>query len=118
MAGTGGASGAGDKALCLPPGEGDLNVRSDMDELLVCLTMLFLGLPPMIAPLPVEDWEPLLTMRLVWMDPIGSGEEVWERRAAAAAADDREAVDGDLLRKAALAAIEADELGGGPRGSG
>lgn len=72
----------------------------------------------MIAPLPVEDWEPLLTMRLVWMDPIGSGEEVWERRAAAAAADDREAVDGDLLRKAALAAIAAEELGGGPRGCG
>ena len=119
IAGTGGASGAGDTASCrLPPGEGDRKVRSDMDELLVCLTMLFLGLPPMIAPLPVEDWEPLLTMRLVWMDPIGSGEEVCERRAAAAAADDREAVDGDLLRKAALAAIAADELGGGPRGCG
>jgi hypothetical protein len=55
MAGTGGASGAGDKALCLPPGEGDLNVRSDMDELLVCLTMLFLGFPPMTEPPPTED---------------------------------------------------------------
>jgi hypothetical protein len=118
MAGTGGASGAGDMALCLPPGEGDLKVRSDMDELLVCLTMLFLGFPPMIAPLPIEDWEPLLAMRLVCMDPTGSGDDVRDRRAAPAAAADSEAADGDLLRNAALAAIEADELGGGPRGSG
>lgn len=118
MAGIGGASGAGDKALGLPPGEGDLNVRSVMDELLVCLTMLFLGFPPMIAPPPTEDWEPLLCMRLVCMFPTGSGDEVRDRRAAPAAAADSEAAEGDLLRNAALAAIEADELGGGPRGSG
>jgi hypothetical protein len=116
MAGTGGASGAGDIALCLPPGEGDLNVRSDMEELLVCLTMLFLGFP--ITPVTIEDWEPLLTMRLVCIDPTGSGDDVWERRAAPAAAADSEAAEGDLLRNAALAAIEAEELGGGPRGIG
>ena len=105
-------------ALCLAPGEGDLKVRSVMDELLVCLTIVFLGFPPMMAPLPTEDWEPLLTMRLVCMEPTGSGDEVRDRRAAPAAAADSEAAEGDLLRKAALAAIEADELGGGPRGSG
>lgn len=118
MTGTGGASGAGDTALGLPPGEGDRKVRSVMDELLAVLTMLFLAFPPMIALPATEDWEPLLTMRLVWMEPTGSGDEVCERRAVAAAAEDREAADGDLLRKAALAAMAAEELGGGPRGSG
>lgn len=119
IAGTGGASGAGDTALGLPPGEGDRKVRSVIDELLVDLTMLFLGFPPMIAPPPTEDWEPLRIMRLVWIEPTGSGDDVWERRAAAAADEDSEAADGDLLRKAALAAMAAeDELGGGPRGSG
>ena len=118
MAGTGGASGAGDTALGLPPGEGDRKVRSVMDELLVVLTMLFLVFPPMTAPLATEDWEPLRTMRLVWIEPTGSGDDVWERRAAAAADEDSEAADGDLLRKAALAAMAAEELGGGPRGSG
>lgn len=81
MAGTGGASGAGDMALCLAPGEGDRNVRSVMDELLVVLTMLLLGFPPMTAPLATEDWEPLRTMRLVWIEPTGSGDDVRERRA-------------------------------------
>lgn len=76
MAGTGGASGAGDTALGLPPGEGDRKVRSVMDELLVDLTMLFLGFPPMIALLATEDWEPLRIMRLVWIEPTGSGDDV------------------------------------------
>jgi len=57
-------------------------------------------------------------MRFVCIDPTGSGDVVWERRAAPAAAADSAAAEGDLLRNAALAAIEADELGGGPRGSG
>lgn len=79
IAGTGGASGAGDTAPArlggLPPGEGDRKVRSAMDELLVCLTMPFRG-PVMMVPLPVDDCEPLLTMRLVWRDATGSGEVV------------------------------------------
>lgn len=43
---------------------------------------------------------------------MGSGEVVWDRSAAAAAAEDSEAVEGDLLRNAALAAMAAEELGG------
>lgn len=44
------------------------------------------------------------------MFAIGSGEVVWERSAAAAAAEDKEVVDGELLRKAEVAAIAAEEL--------
>jgi len=43
---------------------------------------------------------------------MGSGEVVCERKAAAAAADDNEVVDAEFLRKAEVAAIAADELGG------
>lgn len=46
--------------------------------------------------LPIEDCEPRLTMRFVWMFPTGSGEVACERRAAAAAADDNEPVDVEL----------------------
>lgn len=46
------------------------------------------------------------------MLPMGSGEVVCERNAAAAAAEDSEAVDVELWRKALLAAIAADALGG------
>jgi hypothetical protein len=51
-------------------------------------------------------------MRFVCMLAMGSGDVVWERRAAAAAADDSAVVEGGLFRKAALAAIVADELMG------
>lgn len=46
------------------------------------------------------------------MLPIGSGVVVCERNAAAAAADDNDAFDVELCRKAPLAAIAAEALGG------
>ena len=42
---------------------------------------------------------------------MGSGEVVCERSAAAAAADDRDADEAELLRKADVAAMAAEELG-------
>lgn len=58
IAGTGGALCTGDMAPpllgALPPGEGDLKLRSVMEELLFCRTMAFRG-APMMALLPVED---------------------------------------------------------------
>lgn len=95
-------------------------MRSVMDELLSRLTK---PLPapgrPMMLLLAMEDCEPRRIMRLVWMFPMGSGEVVCERKAAAAAADDNEAVEGELFRKALLAASVADALGGGSgRGCG
>lgn len=69
-AGTGGASGAGLTGALFRPGEGDLNVRSLMEPLL-----LFLCNPPLPKPLrvplpttlalPIEVCEPLRTMRFV-----------------------------------------------------
>ncbi len=37
-------------------------------------------------------------MRLVWMKPTGSGDDVWERRAEAAAAEDSRS-GGDCIKK-------------------
>ena len=117
IAGTGGASGAGPTASGRP-GEGDLNVRSVMEELLSRRTI---ALPPpgrpMMLLLARDDCEPRRIMRLVWMLPMFSGEVVWDRKAAAAAAEDRDAVDVELWRNALLAAIAADALGG-PLGLG
>ena len=42
---------------------------------------------------------------------MGSGVVVWERKAAAAAAEEREVVEGEVLRKARLAAVAAEALG-------
>lgn len=111
-AGTGGASGAGLTGPFWRPGEGDLNVRSLMEPLL-----LFLCRPPLPNParaplpttllLPIEVCEPLRTMRLVWTLPTGSGEVVCDRKAAAAAADERPVWDWDRAMKAWLAAVAA-----------
>lgn len=62
---------------------------------------------PITLPPPTEDCEPLRTMRLVWMLPIGSGVVVCERRAAAAAAEERPVCDCGRARKAELAAVAA-----------
>ena len=43
---------------------------------------------------------------------MGSGVVVCERKAAAAAAEEREVVEGEVLRKARLAAVAAEALGG------
>lgn len=61
----------------------------------------------------MEETEPLRIIRLVCMLAMGSGEVVCERSAAAAAADDRELVEAEFFRKAELAAMAAEELGGG-----
>lgn len=115
-AGTGGASGAGATgaaAAAARPGDGERKVRSVMDALLSRLTMPrpVPGLAMMLA-LPTEDCELRRAMRLVWMLPTGSGEVVWERKAAAAAAEESEVVEIELCRKALLAAMAAEALGG------
>jgi hypothetical protein len=46
------------------------------------------------------------------VSPTGVGDVVCVRRAAAAAADEREALESRLLTKAFVAAREADALGG------
>ena len=61
-------------------------------------------------PLPFDEVDPLLTMRLVCRFPTGSGEVVWERRAAAAAADESEDVDFVVWRNADMAAVVALEV--------
>jgi hypothetical protein len=54
-------------------------------------------------------------MRLVTVSPTGVGVVTWVRRAAAAAAEERSPWDSAFLRKALVAAREADALGGGAR---
>ena len=94
-------------------GDAARKVRSVMEPLLSVL--LTPGrpatLPPMSTlPLPCEDVDPRLTMRFVWRLPTGSGEVVWERRAAAAAAEESEALLRELDRlNTELAAIVAAE---------
>jgi hypothetical protein len=93
-AGTGGASGAGLTAwsvLLLLPGDGDRKVRSVIDPPLFALCN-----PPRpnvprdpLPVLPTDDVLPRLCMRFVWMLPTGSGVVVCERKAAAAAEDDK-----------------------------
>ena len=52
-------------------------------------------------------------MRFVTSSPTGVGLDVWERRAAAAAALERFASEAWFLTKALVAASDADALGGG-----
>lgn len=60
-----------------------------------------------------DEAEPRRTMRFVTVSPTGVGLEVWERRAAAAAALERVASEAWLRTKAVEAASDADALGGG-----
>lgn len=65
-------------------------------------------MPPLApVPLPLDEVDPRLTMRFVCRLPTGSGDVVWERRAAAAAAEEREGDDLDVWRKADVAAAAA-----------
>lgn len=104
-AGTGGALLAEEVKLFDLPGDGDLNVRSVIDPPLSrrCRAPRP-GTPPLpfvtIEPLPVEDTDPRLTIRFVWRLPTGSGVVVMDRRAAAAAAEDNEPLEGGLPIKA------------------
>jgi len=108
--GTGGASEAAEIEP-LRPGEGDLNVRSVIDPLLLLRCNPPLPTPPLVL-LPItllltELCDPLLTMRFVCTFPTGSGEVVCERRAAAAAADEREVREVLRCKNAELAAVAA-----------
>ena len=51
-------------------------------------------------------------MRFVMVSPTGVGLVVWVRRAAAAAAEEREALDSRSRTKVLVAARDADALGG------
>lgn len=111
--GTGGASYAAGTAPRgeSRPGEGDLKVRSVMDPELFCRTSApRLAGRPGTALLPTELTDPLLTIRFVCRLPTGSGVVTWDLNAAAAAAEESDGLDGALLRKADVAAIEAFEL--------
>ena len=113
MGGTGGATGAMFGLPFVGPGEGDRNVRSVIEPPLFCLWSGARSAPPLgpfprTLPLSIDDCEPRLIIRLVCMLPGGSGDDVADRSAAAAAADDR-ADEGAFVRfrKAALAATVA-----------
>lgn len=85
--GTGGASGSGE-AMFRWDGEGVRNVRSVIELLLPLRARPGRSLPATTLPLLFEEFDNLLTIRLVWTFPTGSGEVVCDRSAAAAAADD------------------------------
>lgn len=111
MAGTGGASGGRLGDIVPFPRSRDelLNVRSVMEPLLFLRSILPRPIPPLITmPLPTDDCDPRRIMRFVCKFPTGSGDEVWDRSAAAAAAEDSEGLEALLrLRKAAVAAALA-----------
>ena len=63
--------------------------------------------------LPLDDVEPCrCIMRLVWTSLTGVGVVVWERSAAAAAAEERLAFEMRFARKACAAAVAAAAVGG------
>jgi hypothetical protein len=115
MAGTGGAFGsAATKLMLCLFGDGDVerNVRSAIEPELFCRRK---SRPPPVRAvsdaLPIEELDPLRTIRLVWISPTGVGAAGCVLRAAAAAADEREALDWRSLRKACVAAKAAEGVG-------
>lgn len=121
--GTGGALAAGESGRVLrPEGDGDRNVRSVIEPPLFCLNRPPLPTPPRAVlpttlPLPTDDTDPRRAIRFVTRLPTGSGEEVCDRKAAAAAEEERAVLDGELFTKAvpaaAVAAVIVAGLGGG-----
>lgn len=110
MAGTGGAS----AALGTPrEGEGSRNVRSVIEEELPLLSSCGLGCP-FVDPateLPTDDVEPLLRIvRFVCTSATLVGVVGLDRRAAAAAADDKDAFEAWFFKKACAAAVAAEAL--------
>lgn len=95
----------------LRPGDGDLNVRSVIDPLLLFRSSPPLPTPPLvllpITLLLIELCDPRRDMRFVWILPTGSGEVVCDRRAAAAAAEESELCELLRFKKAELAAVAA-----------
>ena len=78
-------------------GEAARNVRSVIDPLLLDLCKPGRAMPPLVPfALPLDEVDPRLTMRFVCTLPTGSGDVVWERRAAAAAAEERDGDDLDV----------------------
>lgn len=104
-------------ANVLGPGDGALNVLSVMDAELPRRCRF--GLPPkawrmLPVLLPIDDTDPLLTMRFVCISLIGTGVVACERKAAAAAAaESAELVALCCLAKACAAAAEAADGGAG-----
>lgn len=85
-------------------------MRSVMLPPLLFLCKLGLAaVPPPRAVLTCDEFEPRRTIRFVWMLPMGSGDVVWERRAAAAAAEERLPWEVEDWRNAELAAVVAAE---------
>jgi hypothetical protein len=111
MAGTGGTFGGGELGDVVPlpgPGDGLLNVRSVIEPLLFVLCSPPRPVLPRVpGPLPFDEADPRRTIRFVCILPTDSGEAVCERKAAAAAAEEREGVDPDVWRKAEVAAAVA-----------
>lgn len=114
--GIGGVAGtllAGRGILFLPPGDGERNVRSDIEALLPrrCIAIALPGLCAvdcmLEAILPKDAVEPLLIMRFVVMSPGKVGVAAAERRAAAAAAVERPASVFAFFAKARAAAEAA-----------
>lgn len=103
--GTGGADGSTGLFLL---GDGARNERSVMDPELECRR----SRPGCWLPLPCEDSELFRAMRFVMVSPTWVGGVACVRRAAAAAAEDREALDSRSRMKAFVAASEADWLAG------
>lgn len=90
------------------PGEGSRNVRSVIDPELFCRCI-----PGRAGPLPLDVTDSrLCTIRLVCIEPTGSGDVVCERRAAAAAAAESCPLETLLARKAWAAAELAAEVAG------
>lgn len=103
IAGTGGAR---------APGDGDLNVLELKDPLLPrrCTPLVNGCRAPLVA-LPMEDTEPLRTIRFVWSSEMGAGDVVCDRNAAAAAAFDKRPSSTCFLTKAWAAAEAAEGVG-------
>jgi hypothetical protein len=111
IAGTGGASAALGTARA---GEGSLKVRSLIDPLLPLRSSIAPGGPFMdpATELPMDEVEPARrSILLVCTSPTDIGVVGRDRRAAAAAADESDALEAWFLRKAEAAAVAADGLG-------
>lgn len=110
MAGTGGASAALGTGC---EGEGSRNVRSLIDEELPLRSSCGRDCPfdDPVTELPIDDVEPLLRrVRLVCTSATLVGVVGLDRRAAAAAAEDRDALEAWFFKKACAAAVAAEGL--------
>lgn len=123
IAGTGGASGALGTGCegCDRIGDGSRNVRSVIDPELPLRSSCDPG-GPLVDPaaeLPTDDVDPALrSVRFVWTSATEVGVVGSDRKAAAAAADDKDAFDDRFFRKAWAAAVVAEALALDPLSDG